>query len=118
MLKRCLVVMIVLLLMGLCTPVLAGSQDFTLENQTGMDLFQIFIAPYTSNDWEEDLLEDDVLADGEALDITFNNREETYWDLMVKDGEGNSYTWRKFNLKEISRITLYFDGNDLMAEYE
>ena len=116
--KRLFLVVTVVLLMGLCTPVLAGSQDFTLENQTGLDLFEIYISPYSSDDWEEEILQGDILLDGHSIEIVFDNRAETYWDLMVKDGDGNNFIWRKFNLKEITRITLYYDGKDLWAEYE
>jgi len=117
-LKRYLLLITVLLLVGVCTPVLAGSLDFTLENQTGMDFFEIYLSPYTSDDWEEEILQGDIFLDGESIDIVFEERPETYWDLMVTDADGNTYIWRKFNLKEISRITLYYDGKEVWAEYE
>ena len=89
-----------------------GKQDFTLHNQTGVEIHKLFISPHDTNDWEEDILGKDTLPDGESLDITFSRKETAkLWDLKVVDKEGNSIEWKNLNLLEISEITLHFkDG--------
>lgn len=117
--KFLLIILTVALMMISCSCVtLAGSQDFTLANETGMDIYEVYVSPYHSDNWEEDVLDVDILRDGEEVDITFNGTKETYWDIMVKDKQGNEFEWEKFNLKEISVITIFRDGSKLWAEYE
>lgn len=95
----------------------AGKQDFTLVNQTGTSIEELYISPTQSDDWKENILQN-VLEDGESIDITFTGRDEKYWDIMVIDEDGNQYTWEKFNLADLSKITLYFEGDKAMADYE
>ncbi len=97
----------------------SGDQDFTVHNQTGVDIYELYVSPGSSNDWEEDVLGVDVLADGDSVDITFD-REETsaLWDLQVRDSEGNSLTWTQLNLLEISELTLHYENGEAWAEAE
>jgi hypothetical protein len=116
--RRFLIIFALCLIFGSTVTVMAGSQDFIIENQTGIDIYELYISPYQSDDWEEDILDGDILADGDSLEVTFGNRKETYWDIMIRDEEGNSVVWRKFNLKQVSKITLWYDGDTARAEYE
>jgi hypothetical protein len=33
-----------------------GKQDFSLVNQTGYDISEVYVSPANSSDWEEDVL--------------------------------------------------------------
>lgn len=90
----------------------AGAQDFTLVNATGVEIDKVFIAPHSSDDWEEDVLGQDTLPDGEKVDIKFNRSEKAaMWDLRIEDKKGNSIEWENLNLIEISKLTInYKDG--------
>ncbi len=107
-----------LMLLGGASFALAGSQDFRLVNRTGVDIHELYIAPSGSQDWEEDVLGQDVLADGDELAISFDSGSERYWDLLIRDGDGNSITWEKINLKEISKLTLHYDGQKAWADFD
>src|SRR5215213_5597937 len=48
-----------------------GKQDFTLVNQTGVSINELYVSPHTTNEWEEDILGQDTLANGDSVDITF-----------------------------------------------
>ena len=117
--KRLFLLLTITVILGftVSTSVYAGKQDFTLINQTGVAIEQLFISPTGSDDWEENILQD-VLEDGESIDITFTDRNEKYWDIMVINEDGNKYTWEKFNLSDLSQITLYFKGDKAIADYE
>jgi hypothetical protein len=88
-----------------------GKQDFMLHNQTGVEINSLYVSPHSSDDWEEDILGQDTLANGESIKITFDDREKhQHWDLKVTDKDGNSLEWEDLNLVEISEVTLHWDA--------
>ena len=88
-----------------------GPQDFTLVNKTGVTIDKLFIAPHSSDSWEEDILGKDTMADGESLDIKFHRTEKAkMWDLKIVDKAGNSLEWENLNLLEIEQVTLNYDA--------
>jgi hypothetical protein len=48
----------------------AGDQDFTLVNKTGVEIHSLHVAPHSSDEWGEDILGKDTLANGDSLEIT------------------------------------------------
>ena len=89
----------------------AGKQDFTLHNQTGVEIHSLYVSPHTTNDWEEDVLGRDTLPSGESVKITFDDRDKHgHWDLKVTDKDGNSLEWYDLNLIEIEDVTLHWDA--------
>lgn len=89
-----------------------GAQDFKLINDTGVAINAVYITPHDAEDWEEDILGQDNLPNGQSVDVKFN-REETAanWDLRVEAKDGSSIEWENLNLLEINELTLnYKDG--------
>jgi len=96
-----------------------GKQDFTLVNQTGVEIDKVFISPHSSNDWEEDILGQDTLPSGQSVDIKFHRNEKAaMWDLRIEDKQGNSIEWENLNLLEISKVTLHYKDGKGTAETE
>ena len=97
----------------------AASQDFSLVNETGVEIDKVYISPHDKDDWEEDILGQDTLPNGQSVDIKFN-RDETAaeWDLKVEDKQGNSIEWHDLNLLKISKVTLHYDQNTKKATAE
>jgi hypothetical protein len=96
-----------------------ANQDFTLVNATGVEIDKVYITPHSSNDWEDDILGQDTLADGAKVDIKFHRSEKAaMWDLRIEDKEGTSIEWENLNLLEISKVTLHFKGGKATAETE
>jgi len=94
-----------------------GKQDFTLHNQTGVEIHELYVSPHSSDDWEEDILGEDTLPNGESVDIHFSPRAKPkMWDLKVVDKEGNSITWENLNLLEISDVTLHYKNGKAWAD--
>jgi hypothetical protein len=54
-----------------------GQQDFTLVITTGFDLSDVYVSPGKSSNWEEDVMGDDKLEDGESQHIRFHRTEKT-----------------------------------------
>jgi len=96
-----------------------GKQDFTLVNQTGVEINALYVSPHDSDDWAEDILGRDTLPKGERVDITFKRSEKAaMWDLRIEDDKGNSIEWENLNLLEISKVTLHLKDGKATAEIE
>jgi hypothetical protein len=111
----------ILALAGLiCSTAFAqGKQDFTLVNQTGVEIHELYVSPHSADDWQEDVLGVDTLPSGESVDITFSPKERAkLWDLKVVDGKGNSIEWESLNLLEISKVTLHYKNGKAWADLE
>jgi hypothetical protein len=101
-------------------PAQAGTQDFTLVNDTGLSIVQLFISPSNTQDWEEDVLGVDVLEDGESADIEFSPQAKAeVWDMMIVDDDGDKVVWKGLRLNEISQVTLHYEkGGTPVADLE
>lgn len=98
---------------------LAADQDFTLVNKTGVEIQSLFVSPADKNDWGEDILGQDTLADGGSAEIEFSPEEEAdKWDLKVTDKAGDSIEWSDLDLTEISEVTLHLTNGKPTAEVE
>ena len=95
----------------------AGDQDFTVHNKTGVEIHALYVSPHDTNDWEEDILGQDTLPDGETLDIKFSPKEgKEDWDLRIEDKDGNSVVWENLKLTEITDVILRIKDGDPVAE--
>ncbi|MGB7926176.1 MAG: hypothetical protein WCF57_23245 [Pyrinomonadaceae bacterium] len=96
-----------------------GKQDFTLLNRTGVEIHNLYVSPHDKDEWGEDILGRDTLADGQSVEITFNPKEKAaLWDLKVTDSKGNSIEWESLNLMEISNVMLRYDDGKATAEVQ
>lgn len=96
-----------------------ANQDFTVVNKTGVIIDKLFVSPSEKDDWQEDILGKDVLADGESLEIKFHPKEKIEkWDLKIEDSKGNSIEWTDLKLTEISKVTLHYKDGKGTAEVE
>ncbi len=97
----------------------AGEQDFTLVNATGHSIESLFVSPSASDDWEEDILGQDTLADGQSANIKFGRAAKSAkWDIKIIDEEKKEIEWTGFNLPKISKITLHYSGGKPTADFE
>lgn len=93
------------------SPALAdGKQNFTLENRTGYKISEVYVSPGKASTWEEDVLTDDELPNGESVAIRFSRSEKSCnWDLKVVYDDGETVEWEDFDLCEISNIRLFYN---------
>lgn len=119
MLLRALLVVMAVCALGMTQAAMAGDQDFTLVNKTGVEVYSVFISPHDSDDWGDDVMDQDTLADGETVDITFSRKEKAdLWDLRIEDKDGNSIEWDSLDLLEISQVTLHYKKGKTWADVE
>ncbi len=96
-----------------------STQDFTLNNKTGVEIYALYVTPHNADEWGEDILGADTLRVNENLDITFSRSEKAeYWDLRIEDEDGAFIEWEKLNLLEISRVTLFYANGKATATVE
>jgi hypothetical protein len=94
-----------------------GKQDFTLHNNTGVEIHKLYISPHSANEWQEDILGRATLPDGESVEINFSRKETAkLWDLRIEDKDGTAIEWENLNLLEISEITLHYKDGKAWAD--
>ena len=114
-----LVLCTLVLACALVAPALALDQDFVLVNSTGVVIEKIFVSPHDADKWGDDIMGQDVLADGESLEVKFHRDEAAAeWDLKIEDREGNTIEWEKLSLPTINKITLDYDDKKPSATVE
>lgn len=88
----------------------AENLDFTLVNKTGYPINEVYVSSAATNDWEEDVLGRDQLADADRVEIQFDRGSKgCNWDMKVTYEDGESAVWERLNLCEISAVTLRYD---------
>lgn len=94
----------------------ASENDFILVNSTGYVLDQVYVSPTNTNEWEEDILGQDVLKDGEQVTIKFHPKATTgKYDLkVVYEVDKSSSIWTGLDLTTINKLTIKYDkANDV-----
>jgi hypothetical protein len=88
-----------------------AKQDFKLVNKTGYELKALYVSPTNSDDWQEDILGQDVLPDGQVVNVHFSPKANTcLWDLKVTySDDDSSAVWQKVNLCTIEKITIRYN---------
>ncbi|MXO58766.1 hypothetical protein GRI89_04330 [Altererythrobacter salegens] len=86
-------------------------EKISIVNSTGYTIEEISIAPSSSNSWEEDVLDDEVLDDGEEFRVDFRRAENTCdWDLKVVYDDGEEATWDSLDMCENWHFELFYNA--------
>lgn len=95
------------------------SQDFTVVNETGIEVYALFVSPTGEESWGDDILTTDTLPTGSSTDIVFDTEvEEQYWDLMIADSAGTTVEWSKIDLFTVSEVTLKIENGNPTASFK
>jgi hypothetical protein len=101
-------------LVGLAAAVPAWAQMYEkimVVNSTGYTIAEVYIAPASSDSWEEDVLGVDVLVDGDEVEIDFRRSENTCdWHLMVIYDDGEQAVWDGLDLCEDWHYELFYNA--------
>lgn len=95
----------------------------TVVNNTGIDIWEFYASVVDTDDWEEDILTDDILFAGESfvIDFTFPS-DQVIWDFAMVDGEGNMIAFYEMDFSDCSlngaTLTLEYDGENGYATLE
>lgn len=90
------------------------SFNLSVVNDTGIDIYALYASQPEVDDWEEDILADEVLCDGDTIDVEFTVTEDTLdWDFAIEDIEGNIIEFYGLSFEDCS-----IDGATLILEYD
>ena len=112
--RKILLMMVLLAVLVLPSGALAGTQDFTLVNNSPFNMVGFWVAPANSDNWEENLLEGVYLPPNSSVDVSFENSNNVeWWNFRVKDSSGKVWRWEKndYNLNQIGEITYYYKSS-------
>lgn len=89
----------------------AGEQDFTLVNNTGYQIDEVYVATLNSKTWGEDIMGDGVLSNGGSKEVHFKNSTSACkWQLAVKFEDGTEVEWdQAVDLCTVEKITLTYN---------
>lgn len=97
----------------------AKEYNFTLVNDTGMDIYAIYVSPNKEEDYGEDILGLDIIANGENADIQFDREIDVCkWDLMIENENGDDYIWEEIDLCKFSKVTLHYKDGKATPTFE
>jgi hypothetical protein len=73
-------------------PALAQDITYRLTNSTSMALVEFYTSPVDEDDWEDDLLGDDILDSGETgIVVIVDGRTQCEYDLLFVMEDGSEY---------------------------
>ena len=86
----------VMAILASALPVAAQSSHYSLrmENNTGLDIYEVHLSSATDGSWRRDLLGSGIFEDGSSF--TINQISPGRYDLLIVDREGGSCSVRNF----------------------
>ncbi|GAA3562781.1 MULTISPECIES: hypothetical protein [Marinobacter] len=67
-----------------------GYVDVT--NNTGYDIYYLYVSHAKRKSWGEDKLGEDVLLNGDTVRIDVRNEKTSVFDIRAEDEDGDTYT--------------------------
>ncbi|MCD6343809.1 MAG: hypothetical protein J7L76_08480 [Spirochaetaceae bacterium] len=108
---RILCVISILLVISLPLFSAENSEVFTVTNETGFTLSDLYISNLDSEDWGKDLLKGNPLLNGDSLTIPLAELESVFINVRGRDDEGDTYTVYSINA-EIDDVNITLNNID------
>ncbi|MEZ5750783.1 MAG: hypothetical protein R3D60_02070 [Paracoccaceae bacterium] len=70
-------------------PAFAGDVSFTLNNATTVDLMEFYASPSSVDDWEEDILGENILAAGASVEVVIADDRGCEYDIKAVFADGD-----------------------------
>jgi len=99
------------LLLGLNAAAVAADYYVEITNRTGYTIMYMYVSPAKSESWEEDVLGDDVMPDGETRRVDLTGCKSPVFDIRLVDEDGDKYTFWNVNVSERD-LTVTLDDID------
>lgn len=110
--KRLLLVFSLMCVLGFAGQASAALQKkINIFNGAQVEIDTLYISPTNANDWEENVLKQETLPNGDKADIEISRTENAEaWDIKVTNKKGESMTWIGVPLNKSGQITLLPNG--------
>ncbi|MEY4640495.1 MAG: hypothetical protein RLZZ227_489 [Pseudomonadota bacterium] len=94
-------------------PMSASAADYYVDvtNNTGYTIFYLYVSPDKSDSWEEDVLGENVLSNGETRRINLTGYKSPIFDIRLVDEDDDNYTFWDVDVSKTD-ITVTLDDLD------
>lgn len=95
---------------------LADQRDFQLINDSSVIIDEVYVSTINTDDWEEDILGQDILPSGESVNITFSRDADgtCAYDIKVVTEPDTSVVLPNVNL--CGTVNVIFNGSSLTTQ--
>lgn len=100
------------LLLGVTTAALAADYYVDITNRTGYTIMYMYVSPAKSDSWEEDVLGEEVLPEGETRRVTLTGYRSPIFDIRLVDSDGDKYTFWNVDVSERDIVVTLGDLDD------
>ena len=86
----------------------------TVVNNTGYTFHYLYLAPESSGDWGDDVLGNQILRDGQRIQVTlpYPLERERVYDFWAIDEDGDDYYKWDIRVTQGARVVFVFDDID------
>jgi len=99
------------LLVGLNAVALAADYYVEITNNTGYTIMYMYVSPAKSDSWEEDVLGDETMANGETRRVNLTGYKSSMFDIRLVDEDGDKYTFWNVDVSKVD-LTVTLDDLD------
>ena len=112
--KRLVIVLSIVCVLSAAESVFALNKKLDIMNGSQMDIYTLKVSPTNANHWEENLLQEETLKNGDKAMVEISRTENAEaWDITVTDKNGNESSWIGLPLDKAGDVTLLPDGQYL-----
>ena len=91
-----------------------------ISNETGVDIYGLYISPSSSDQWSDDLAPEIIYNDSTVTSSLTMDASTLLWDLSIEDEEGTTLDFFDLNFSECDVsggfIRLYATDDGYLAE--
>lgn len=112
--RRLIVVLSIVCVLTATGPAFALNKKIDIMNGSRIDIYTLKVSPTNANQWEENLLQEETLKNGDKAMVEISRTENAEaWDITVTDKNGNEASWVGVPLDKAGNVTLLPDGQYL-----
>lgn len=109
--KRLLIALVLTGTLAFAGQAMALQKKVNIFNGAEYDIYTLYLSPTNANQWEENLLKEETLPNGDKVDLEVSRTEKAEaWDIKVTNKAGQSMTWIGVPLNKAGQITLLPNG--------
>lgn len=114
--KRTLLIIASFLFLSLGGFARATEFSFTLVNNTGVEIIDLYFSPASRGQWGKEVLLLEILPQGEEVGLQFSRPEKAdSWDIKIVDEQETACQWSGLKLSEVSKVVLTIKAGQPMA---
>ena len=92
--KRLLIALVLTGTLAFAGQAMALQKKVNIFNGAEYDIYTLYLSPTNANQWEENLLKEETLPNGDKVDLEVSRTEKAEaWDIKVTNKAGQSMTW-------------------------